>query len=314
MREGEGGKRGGGGGGEMERCGSWCRLARKSGIGIVVLTLLLLTGGKSKIDKFSEQVMCERRKKKFISFYIYLFIYYYFLDFAFTGIGLAVLADVQFKSRSSADFDSHFAASQMRLREIQNAQVQRLRDRVIQELKQVLERIRLSLEEYYTTDAERVVESPDQDQKETQKREKRREPRRKTRKKMRAREKEKQQKKQDKEKLEQQEKQDLTGFEPGSLEQAKEQELTRKDINQQATVSNKENGDGVIPSETSDSSEDDEGGDGEENGEQSNDIDDEDNDVKEGGTARRQVSNTLLNRVRRKYLLLVTCLVRRFLV
>lgn len=61
------------------------------------------------------------------------------------------------------DFESGFlpAAGQMRLTAIQKAQMKRQRDRLVEELNSVLERVRLTMDEFHTAEAElEVTESP----------------------------------------------------------------------------------------------------------------------------------------------------------
>ena len=53
------------------------------------------------------------------------------------------------------------AAGQMRLTAIQKAQLKRQRDRLVEELNSVLERVRLTMDEFHTAEAElEVTESP----------------------------------------------------------------------------------------------------------------------------------------------------------
>lgn len=62
------------------------------------------------------------------------------------------------------DFEYGFlpAAGQMRLTAIQKAQLKRQRERLMEELKSVLERIRLTMDEFHTAEAElEVTESSD---------------------------------------------------------------------------------------------------------------------------------------------------------
>lgn len=61
------------------------------------------------------------------------------------------------------DFEYGFlpAAGQMRLTAIQKAQLKRQRDRLVEELNSVLERVRLTMDEFHTAEAElEVTESP----------------------------------------------------------------------------------------------------------------------------------------------------------
>lgn len=65
---------------------------------------------------------------------------------------------------SGTDFEYGFlpAAGQMRLTAIQKAQLKRQRDRLVEELNSVLERVRLSMDEFHTAETElEVTESPD---------------------------------------------------------------------------------------------------------------------------------------------------------
>lgn len=66
--------------------------------------------------------------------------------------------------RFGTDFEYGFlpAAGQMRLTAIQKAQLKRQRDRLLEELNSVLERVRLNMDEFHTAEAElEVTESPD---------------------------------------------------------------------------------------------------------------------------------------------------------
>lgn len=63
---------------------------------------------------------------------------------------------------SDSEFDFLPAAGQMKLTEIQKAQIKRVRESVMEELKSVLSRVHLALDEYVTAENElQTVESPD---------------------------------------------------------------------------------------------------------------------------------------------------------
>lgn len=66
------------------------------------------------------------------------------------------------KMTSDSEFDFLPAAGQMKLTEIQKAQIKRVRESVMEELTSVLARVRLALDEYITAGNElQIVESPD---------------------------------------------------------------------------------------------------------------------------------------------------------
>lgn len=66
------------------------------------------------------------------------------------------------KKLSDSEFDFLPVAGQMKLTEIQKAQVKRVHDKAMEELRSVLERVRLAMDEYSTTDKElKTYESPD---------------------------------------------------------------------------------------------------------------------------------------------------------
>jgi len=66
------------------------------------------------------------------------------------------------KKESDSEFDFLPVAGQMKLTEIQKAQIKRIHDKAMEELKSVLERVRLTMGEYSTADKElKTYESPD---------------------------------------------------------------------------------------------------------------------------------------------------------
>lgn len=66
------------------------------------------------------------------------------------------------KKLSDSEFDFLPVAGQLKLTEIQKAQVKRVHDKAMEELRSVLERVRLAMDEYSTTDKElKTYESPD---------------------------------------------------------------------------------------------------------------------------------------------------------
>lgn len=66
------------------------------------------------------------------------------------------------KMTSDSEFDFLPAAGQMKLTEIQKAQIKRVRESVMEELTSVLARVRLALDEYITAGNElQIVESPE---------------------------------------------------------------------------------------------------------------------------------------------------------
>ena len=66
------------------------------------------------------------------------------------------------KMTSDSEFDFLPAAGQMKLTEIQKAQIKRVRESVMEELKSVLARVRLALDDYTRAENElRIIESPD---------------------------------------------------------------------------------------------------------------------------------------------------------
>ena len=66
------------------------------------------------------------------------------------------------KMTSDSEFDFLPAAGQMKLTEIQKAQIKRVRESAMEELKSVLARVRLALDEYTRAENElQIIESPD---------------------------------------------------------------------------------------------------------------------------------------------------------
>ena len=66
------------------------------------------------------------------------------------------------KMTSDSELDFLPAAGQMRLTEIQKAQIKRAREIAMEELKSVLDRVRLTMHEYTTAENElQIIESPD---------------------------------------------------------------------------------------------------------------------------------------------------------
>ena len=63
---------------------------------------------------------------------------------------------------TDSEYDFLPAAGQMRLTAIQKAQMKRERDKAMEELNSVLDRVRLTMDEFHTAEAElEITESPD---------------------------------------------------------------------------------------------------------------------------------------------------------
>ena len=128
---------------------------------------------------------------------------FFFIDYyaAHTGIGLSeIRAAIALRALGAdSEFDPALpAAGQMRLTALQKAQMKRQRDKCMAELKAVLERVRLALDEFNTAEAElEIPESPDLEY-EAEEEKKRIRKKKLKRKRMRARRKLKQRKEQEK--------------------------------------------------------------------------------------------------------------------